>query len=502
MSDSANQLIELSTRAANDAAVLDVVDVLKTIDVSIDNIAEWPLRLFLDQLPFILYIKDIDGRFVYANREALRQFRADDLDTLRARSFEAGMTLNAVESLHSVEATVLRGGRFRDEIEIENPQGSQANGWLFVTVWQLRDGKGKLVGLVGAARDITLRRRAEFLRRGHAALLEQIARGYPLETTLDGIARLAEAQLIDIYVSILYYDEKNRSLRHGAAPSIPADYAALIDGIEIGEKVGSCGTAAFRREPVFVCDIQNDPLWADYVSLVAPYGWRSCWSTPIIDATGTLFGTVALYSRSVRSPCEMEREVTAMATDLAAIAIGRARSEERFRHMANHDALTGLPNRRHFLEQFAEAIDDASVSGKHLALAYFDLNDFKRINDTLGHGVGDEVLCTIARRLTSGVRTDDLAVRLGGDEFAVLMTCEAGGDQQLVARLDTLRASLGEPMVCNGHKLVCGGSTGIAFYPENGETPDALLAFADAQMYLAKKDKQSKTAPDSSLRLI
>ena len=109
-----------------------------------------------------------------------------------------------------------------------------------------------------------------------------------------------------IFGSVLLLDEDGQHLRHGAAPSLAEAYTKAIDGVRIGPKVGSCGTAVYRREPVIVTDIMSDPLWEDYRELVAPYGYRSCWSTPILSHQGTVLGVFAMYSMSVREPTAIE----------------------------------------------------------------------------------------------------------------------------------------------------------------------------------------------------
>ncbi|WP_348640438.1 GAF domain-containing protein, partial [Mesorhizobium sp. M2E.F.Ca.ET.166.01.1.1] len=95
--------------------------------------------------------------------------------------------------------------------------------------------------------------------------------------------RLVESQLTGIFGSVLLLDKDGSHLRHGGAPSLAKDYTTAVDGIAIGPKVGSCGTAVYRREPVIVSDIMQDPLWEDYRHVVAPFGYRSCWSTPILS---------------------------------------------------------------------------------------------------------------------------------------------------------------------------------------------------------------------------
>lgn len=162
-------------------------------------------------------------------------------------------------------------------------------------------------------------------------VLERVATGAPLSDTLLSIAKLVEAQGPELVCSILLFDTKRRTLRHGAAPSLPPDAIERIDGVVVGLGVGSCGTAAQLGDEVIVEDIATHPYWEPYRDIVLPHGLRACWSTPIFSAERELLGTFALYFRESRGPTPVERELVASATHLAAIAILRERSERLLR---------------------------------------------------------------------------------------------------------------------------------------------------------------------------
>ena len=148
--------------------------------------------------------------------------------------------------------------------------------------------------------------------------------GAPLHETLDELVRVVEeTSPAGVLGSILILDEDGKHLRHGAAPSLPDDYNAAIDGIEIGPEVGSCGTAAYNDKTVVVWDIANDPLWADFKDLALKHNLSACWSTPIHGSDGRVLGTFANYYRVVRDPSPVDRELTEMVTRTAAKAIER-----------------------------------------------------------------------------------------------------------------------------------------------------------------------------------
>jgi GAF domain-containing protein len=157
-------------------------------------------------------------------------------------------------------------------------------------------------------------------------ITEMINSGAPLKHTLEELMRIVESLTPSGMVgSILILAEDGRHLRHGAGPSLPDDYNAAIDGIEIGPEVGSCGTAAFHARTVSVFDIANDPLWANFKDLALQYGLRACWSTPILDSDGNVLGTFANYYKVVRDPSPVDQELTEMIKRIAARAIQQDR---------------------------------------------------------------------------------------------------------------------------------------------------------------------------------
>jgi GAF domain-containing protein len=138
-------------------------------------------------------------------------------------------------------------------------------------------------------------------------------------------------------------EDDGKHLRHGAAPSLPKPYTEAINGGAIGPRAGSCGTAAYRTEPVFVSDIETDPLWEDFRDLALSNGLRACWSIPIMTAGRKVLGTFAMYHRQPREPTVRDLALVDLVTQTAALIISRERaeaalreSERRFRLIAEN----------------------------------------------------------------------------------------------------------------------------------------------------------------------
>jgi two-component system, cell cycle sensor histidine kinase and response regulator CckA len=195
-------------------------------------------------------------------------------------------------------------------------------------------------------RRTTIRRaraeRAKGLYAGESAILEMIALDAPLTDVLDRLMRLAEARFEGLLASVLLLDPEGKRLCHAAAPSLPAAYMRAIDGTPIGPSVGSCGSAAYRKEMVIVTDIQTDPLWASFKCLAGTHRLRACWSAPIVSRRGKVLGTFAMYYREVRSPSRAELRLLKATTYFAGIAIEKAQLEERLRQVQKMEAFGQL----------------------------------------------------------------------------------------------------------------------------------------------------------------
>jgi len=331
---------------------------------------------------------------------------------------------------------------------------------------------------VGSARDR--------LRDIQHEILEATASGQDLSKVMDLLCRRIEGLGSGTTCSILTVDADGR-MHPLAAPSLPAIYSAALDGLPIGPCVGSCGTAAFRGEPVAVVDIATDPLWADYKWLPLPIGLRACWSSPIKSRENRVLGTFAFYYRTPRGPNELEQLAVSTCVHLCGIALEQEEARAKIHQLAFYDPVTELPNRVLFQRRAAEIFSEPLHDGAMLAVHYLDLDGFKTVNDTLGHHVGDELLKQVGQRLRSSIGEDDVVARLGGDEFAILQ--RSASTKREIRRLASgLITLINQPFDLHGYTVTVRTSVGIAIGSRRGDDWAGLMRQADLAVYRAKSD--------------
>ena len=431
-----------------------------------------------------ILILDEHGVVTYANPSAQRIFGCDSSE-LTERSLLQRVPERCREEADMLRQALGRGDANWQRVEVTAARKDGHEMLLEISLGKFRDSGRNLYAAI--AQDISERRKTQLICTGQNRLLEMVALGAPLGEVLEKLVLLIESQTPSMLGSVLLLDKDGVHVRHGAAPNLPREYVKAVDGQPIGPEAGSCGTAMYTAKPVIVADILVDPLWTRYRELANKHRLRACWSTPILSSTGRVLGSFAMYYVEPRHPRPDDLKLAELASHIAGIAIEREEAEERIRHLAHHDTLTGLPNRTMLREALTHGVAHAARYKHIIALLFIDLDHFKRINDSLGHHAGDLVLQAAAQRLQACVRKDDMLARLGGDEFVIVLYSLRHSQEAALVAAKVLNA-LEAPFELDGNVLHAGGSIGISLFPEDGKDADTLMRAADTAMYHAKSN--------------
>jgi diguanylate cyclase (GGDEF)-like protein/PAS domain S-box-containing protein len=399
-------------------------------------------RALLDAIPNPVYFKDLQGRYGVYNRAF------DEL-------FGGGRNWigRTVQDMFGDDAA--REHQDRDRPLLERPASTTYEMLVPTASGETRqmlynkvsfvDQRGEVAGLIGVITDVTRYKETERALEASEARFRVLT-----ESSLDLIS------VVDADLRILYQSPALRHLLgYEPADTVGRNVSELIHQDDM-EHV----RAALRRiiearqsiEPVEFRIRHRDGMWRTFESL-----GTNCLSNPHIHG-------VVFNSRDV--------------TDRKVI-------QQRIQHLAYHDNLTGLPNRSLLQDRLAHSIARAERSNRKVAVLFIDLDNFKNINDTLGHDVGDELLRQVSRKLSECVRLEDTIARQGGDEFIVLLdSLEDGRGASIVAQ--KILNSLRQPFVLSGTEQHVSGSVGIALYPEDGRDAQTLMKNADTAMFHGK----------------
>lgn len=206
--------------------------------------------------------------------------------------------------------------------------------WILDELRLIRGSNGQPVEIVGAWLDISERKQAEIVRQARQSALDLIVTNHPLPAILNDIAQRLETINPDMLVSILLLDVHTGRLGHGVAPSLPDDYNAAINQLRIGDGVGSCGTSAWRGEPVIVSDIDQHPYWQPYLELTRKANLHACWSMPLKNEAGGVLGTFAIYHRTPREPEHADLALINEFASIAALAVQKVFAAEKLKQAA------------------------------------------------------------------------------------------------------------------------------------------------------------------------
>lgn len=488
------------------AAELDRLNRLDTLSgtLQLNLSGDW-LQKLLNEVSDYFYVKDRKSRFVMANRQVALDVGLDNASELIGKTDLELHPREMAEKFLATEQEIMSSNISRIDFEEPSILANGKRKWFASSKFPVSNSDGEVVGLVGMSRDITERKRANQLQQGQNKVLQQIATGKPLSQVLETLVHTIEQQCDGIFGSVMLVDESGSHLKAGVAPNLPEAYVALTEGIDVSPKTGSCGTAVFRRETVIVDDILKDPLWEDFREAVAPFGLRSCWSVPFFGRDKKVLGTFGLYSNTVRTPTDYELKLALEAARLAAVAVERDQDERKIRYLANHDVLTGLPNRQEFKTKLEEKVAASRTTGTPVAVVFVDLDNFKFVNDSFGHAIGDQVLMIAAERIMSVHDGNHQAIRFGGDEFVLILEGETAEKTALREFMARLKEEIIKTIQIGDLSFHVTCSIGAACFPEDAENAAQLLRNADKAMFEAKSSGRNgyqiyeQTRPERSV---
>ncbi|MCK6387041.1 diguanylate cyclase domain-containing protein [Zoogloea sp.] len=323
---------------------------------------------------------------------------------------------------------------------------------------------------IGVARDVTEQKHLEDLQAATYAVSEAAHDAVDLDTLFPTIHAII-ARLVPVAGLVVATCERESEALH-----FPYGRDESGQPLAVDEQL------AHRHCQDVIASRRGLQLPAD---ALAPEAGAGFWLVvPLIDQTDPI-GALMLKAHADTRYSDKDRELLGFVSAQVATAIERSRLKAELLRAARYDELTGLPNRRLFHDRIDTALARSRRKNGRVALLYLDIDDFKGVNDTLGHDAGDELLREFARRLERCVRKADTVARLGGDEFVVILE-DVHGPDDATAVADKIHHSLQQPFDIAGHSLHARTSIGIALHPDDGDDADGLIRHADQRMYQYK----------------
>lgn len=364
---------------------------------------------------------------------------------------------------------------------------------------------GVLSGAVVSFQDISERIRRERWQTAKNAVFQGITSHQPLENTLQLLADAYTEYHPGCSIALLLVspgsDDKTMSLV--ASSGLSEALMRHLKIVTVEPQVSVCGEAASAGTELFAVSERIDALAYPY-SETSRYGVDRCLALPMVSAASDTLGVAAFYSSvetvALAVPPEdalhipiscSDRSPYRGVRDLAQIAIENCTLHSDLIHQAQHDHLTGLPNRLVLEDRLAQSFRAADRTNTRVAVCSIDIQRFRRVNESFGHLVGDELLQQITDRFVRAMRGIDTLARTGGDEFLVLLPeLTSASDAELICR--RLLLAITSPFLVQGHSLTISANIGISIYPEHAATPELLIQNADAAADFAKAKGQTR----------
>ena len=446
--------------------------------------------------PLAIVVRDANGLVERWNPAAERMFGWTEAEVLGGRV--PWYPLGKEEESERYRSRILRGEVFSDVEAVRlRKDGTPLN--VSLSGAPIHDDKGDAVGVLVMIADITARKRFELRQELQTAVTRLLAESRTVEEALVKVIRTMCEKLGWACGARWVLGKHENVLRTAEVWGIDApavqEFAAESWGMRNRLEANPANeTSVVRRvwrsaAPVWVSNIQDNPK-SRRRAAARRAGLHTALGFPVVMHED-FYGVMEFFSPDVRPPDDELMEFARQLGSQIGQFIARKDAEQGLQFVATHDALTGLPNRTMFGDRLSQALAQAQRYRRRLALLFVDLDGFKVINDTLGHGAGDVFLREIAVRLRSGLREGDVIGRIGGDEFVVLIE-EFGEIEQVAEVARKIVQTVAQPVMVQGHECRVTASVGISAYPQDGKDSQALLKCADSAMYRAKEQGKSR----------
>ncbi|MES2150728.1 MAG: EAL domain-containing protein [Pseudomonadota bacterium] len=427
----------------------DVSDILR-VERALYNSEQMQRRL-IDTLPHQIFWKDLEHRYAGCNKVFARAAGLASNDEVVGKLDQDFPWAHNAKRIADEDLEIMRTGvpmmGFEDEL-IERDGTAHA---FVINKLPLHDQDGNIIGVLGTIEDVTAKKRAEQALRLQSSAVESSVNPIMI-TSIDA----AGGNLVE------YVNPAFSRVTGYAAHEILGRDCRLLQGEDCDQAPLEEMRAALRQQCPATVVLRN---YRKDGSLF----WNELRIAPVREAGGKVSHWVGVIN------------------DISATRAYQAELE----HQANYDALTGLPNRNLFLDRLEHAIAQAARYRLTFWVVFIDLDNFKLVNDTLGHAIGDRLLQSVATRLLQRVRASDTVARLGGDEFMLLLL-DLQEPQLSPAMVQTLLATVSAPLRIDDHDLALTCSIGVSVYPKDGATAQELLKHADLAMYRAKESGRNQ----------
>lgn len=449
--------------------------ILRMAFSSMDTPNATPLASYLDLLLDAVCAVDAHGRFVFVSAACERIFGYTPRELIGRSMIELVHPDDRQRTLDAAREIMGGDPKFNFENRYLRKDGRVAH-ILWSARWSSQDQLR-----IAVARDITERKQAESRQAALYAISEAAHAAADLLGLFKRIHLIIGEWLPALNFSVALYDEQCAQL----------DFAYHVDGREGQPELPDtvtgrlCAEVIRSGQPILLTS-DRDSLPSGLRDLATQPG-APCWlGVPLNAQNGTIGALIVKSAQDDERYTEQDKELLQYVCAQLTIAIERQRLHARLQRMAQYDQLTQIPNRELLRERFKAALASARAVSGRMALLYIDLDRFKQVNDTFGHGVGDLLLQAVASRLQGCIRESDTVARIGGDEFVVLLhSIQALDDARRVQ--EKIRHALSQPLRLDGHSLSIEPSIGVACFPDHGSEDVALFRHADEAMYAAKR---------------